>query len=51
MFKHQGPHFADSEVHRRSEMSGESPYSWFVFGLSALAITLVFVVSLFIQVS
>jgi hypothetical protein len=51
MFKHTGPHFAKSTVHQRGEMSGESPYSWFVFGLSALAITLVFGASLFIQIS
>jgi hypothetical protein len=51
MFKHQGPHFAESALHRHVEMSGESPYSWFVFGLAAVAITLVFGVSLFIQIS
>lgn len=49
--KHQGPHFVDSTMNRRGGTKSESPYSWFVFGLAVLAITLVFAASLFIQVS
>jgi hypothetical protein len=48
MVKHKGPGFAEPSRHQRDEFKGESPYSWFVFGLSAVTIVVVFAVSLLI---
>jgi hypothetical protein len=50
MVKHQGPHFAEPVRRQRNEFNGESPYSWFIFVLAAVAIVLVFAVSLLIAV-
>jgi hypothetical protein len=48
MVKHQGPRFAEPSRLKTDEFKRESPYSWFVFGLSTIAIVVVFAVSLLI---
>jgi hypothetical protein len=48
MVKHQGPRFAEPPIHARNVFKKEETYSWFVFGLIAFAIVLVFGISLLI---